>query len=247
VTTNNSTSAASSIVPASKPFERKRPTVIEAREATAEVFDGVDAAEVAACWMPLSFLQPWAENPRINDGEPTRRVADSLIKFGWGAVILARRNGEIVAGHTRVKAVELLLREWPRARHRDTWHPDIVRTMEQSVVPVRIGDWSESEAHLLAIADNKLNELAEWNEQKAAEILSDYSLRDALLTGFSLKDLDAMSRMVSGFDDQGAAASAAQPKPLAYTIVIECTDEQQQTELLARFDGEGLPCKPLIS
>jgi hypothetical protein len=30
-------------------------------------------------------------------------------------------------------------------------------------------------------------------------------------------------------------------------VLVECRDERQQVELLARFQGEGLTCKALLS
>lgn len=59
----------------------------------------------AAVYVSPDSLVPWKDNPRKNDGEPVRKVAESIRRFGFGAPILARRdNGEIIAGHTRWKA-----------------------------------------------------------------------------------------------------------------------------------------------
>ncbi len=65
--------------------------------------------EPAAEWVAIDALRPWKDNPRKNDGEPVRKVAESIQRFGFGAPILARReNGEIIAGHTRWKAAKKL-------------------------------------------------------------------------------------------------------------------------------------------
>lgn len=213
---------------------------------------------MAAQWVSRGKLRVWDANPRFNDGEPVTRVADSIQRFGWGSPLLARTsNGELVAGHTRWKAVDLLRQRWAQAteaerRDRKQWHADAVRSVERNEVPVRYGEWSESDAHLLAIADNKLGELAEWNERAVAEILSEHTLRDALHTGFTLGDLDEMAAMIAGSGLAAAEGMNEDGSPqlntgLQYRLVVECTDEQHQAELLERLEAEGLSCKPLIS
>ena len=39
----------------------------------------------------------------------------------------------------------------------------------------------------------------------------------------------------------------AQTVPEQYMLLVMCADEKQQLELLARFQGEGLECKVLLS
>ena len=103
-------------------------------------------------WVPVGALTPWVKNPRRND-RVVDRVAKSIERFGFGAPLLARQaNGEVIAGHTRLKAA-------------------IKLGLER--VPVRYLDVSESDAHLLALADNKLGELAAWDDELLAEVLAD--------------------------------------------------------------------------
>jgi hypothetical protein len=106
--------------------------------------------KTAAVFVDVKALTPWAKNPRKND-PAVKAVADSIKRFGFGAPLLARQaNGEIIAGHTRLKAaIKLGLTE----------------------VPVRYLDLTESEAHALALADNKVGELAEWDDAVLAEVL----------------------------------------------------------------------------
>lgn len=125
-----------------------------------------EGLEAAAVWVPVSELKPWADNPRKND-KAIAKVVESIKRFGFGAPILARKaDGEIIAGHTRLKAAaELGLDR----------------------VPVRYLDLDPADAHLLAIADNRVGEEADWDDEKLAEILQ--GLKDDGLdladTGFS--------------------------------------------------------------
>jgi len=104
----------------------------------------------AAVYVATASLKPWAKNPRKND-PAVQAVADSIKRFGFGAPLLVRKaSGEIIAGHTRLKAaVKLGLPE----------------------VPVRYLDLSEDEAHALALADNRVGEIAEWDAGALTDIL----------------------------------------------------------------------------
>jgi hypothetical protein len=123
-------------------------------------------------WVARSSLHAWVDNPRKNDGEPVAKVAASIKRFGFASPIIARTNGEVIAGHTRLKAAEVL-------------------GLER--VPVRYLDLDPAEAHLLALADNKLNEEAEWHSAAVASLLSDYSLDDAALAGWDSDDLEKLA------------------------------------------------------
>lgn len=121
----------------------------------------------AAEWTDIGALHEWTGNPRRND-DNVGAVAASIKRFGFAAPIVARANGEIIAGHTRFRAAHML---------------GLKR------VPVRHLDLSPEEAHLLALADNKLTENTDWDDLALAQALSGYSLEDAALAGFDSVDL----------------------------------------------------------
>jgi hypothetical protein len=213
--------------------------------------EAVDVSDVAAVWAQMGRLHPWEGNPRKN-ASVVRHVANSIIRFGWGAVILARaENGEMVAGHTRFAAAELLRVLYARAtvKQREEWHPDAVRTATEGVVPVRFGNWSEREAHLLAIADNRLNELAEWDSEALARELNRYSLGEAATIGYEAKELASMFAKLGTSSDTADTSStnARLGATLKYSLMVTCADETQQAELLERLEAEGFPCKPIIT
>lgn len=127
----------------------------------------------AAVYVATASLKPWAKNPRKND-PAVQAVADSIKRFGFGAPLLVRKaSGEIIAGHTRLKAaVKLGLTE----------------------VPVRYLDLSESEAHALALADNRVGEIAEWDDEALAAVLRELEGEDVSLDGLGWtgEELEAM-------------------------------------------------------
>ena len=137
------------------------------------------AREVAAEWVPITELRPWKDNPRKNDGEPVRKVAESIKRFGFSSPIIARANGEIIAGHTRWKAAQ---------------------TLKLDRVPVRFLDLDPAEAHLLAIADNRTAQEAEWDDDVLKAVLGQLESQGADLaaTGFDAKELEALLADVDG-------------------------------------------------
>lgn len=128
----------------------------------------------AAEMVDIASIKPWPANPRKNDGEPVTRVADSIRRFGFAAPIVARlETREIIAGHTRWKAAQLL-----KLTH----------------VPVRFVDLSEREAHLLALADNRLGELAEWDTPDLHALLASYDIGEQTVAGWNEKDMRELER-----------------------------------------------------
>lgn len=203
--------------------------------------------DVAAVWLPMSKLHPWEGNPRKNK-DTIRRVAASIKKFGWGAVIVARQdNGEMIAGHTRYAAAEVLCRSWTTASEaaRKKWHADARRTAETETVPARLGSWSEHEAHQLAIADNKIPEYSEWDNEKLAELLDGYTRAEVEAVGYEGKELSRLFASLKEDCDEPDGKSVL--SGLSFRVVVDCVGEEHQQELLERFETEGLICRPLIS
>lgn len=53
----------------------------------------------------IEEIRPYENNPRVNDGA-VGAVAESIREFGFQQPIVVDRDGVIIAGHTRYKAVE---------------------------------------------------------------------------------------------------------------------------------------------
>lgn len=136
-------------------------------------------SEPPAEWVPIARLTPWVKNPRKN-AKAVDRVAESIQAFGFGAPLLARReNGEIIAGHTRIKAAKKL---------------------GITELPVRYLDLDEDKAHALAVADNKLGEIAAWDDALLASVLADIQKAGLPtdVTGFADHEL---RRLLESSDD----------------------------------------------
>ena len=105
----------------------------------------------AAVYMNIDDLYPAPDNPRVND-HVVDKVVRSIQLHGFASPIVANLEGEILAGHTRWQAAKKL---------------------NMLSVPVRQMNLSGDQARLYRIADNKLSEFADWDEDMLREQLVD--------------------------------------------------------------------------
>ena len=127
--------------------------------------------------MHVDELRPWEKNPRKND-PAVPRVAESIKRFGFVSPIVVWQGGNrMVAGHTRLKAMRALLKESPDFVAKGAPAPGMVR--------VAFHDFAdEHEADVYALADNRLGEIAEWDDDAVADITREWSKEDVTVAGF---------------------------------------------------------------
>lgn len=129
--------------------------------------------------MNVRDIVPYENNPRKNE-KAVQAVANSIKEFGFKVPIIVDKENVIVAGHTRLKAAELLGLE---------------------KVPVVIADdLTEEQIKAFRIADNKTGGLAEWDDEKLAEELK--SLDDLFaMTDFGFGEFE-LSMLTSDFEPE---------------------------------------------
>ena len=202
----------------------------------------------AASWVRADSLRPWDRNPRRNDAA-AREVAGSLIRFGFAAPIVARPDGEVIAGHTRLKAVALLPALWRKATaaEQETWSDDArqLATAEHPLVPVRSVDLSDAQAHALALADNQLGTLATFDDAMLAAILRDLEAEGEPLAGLGWTDDELAAMLAESGEGEDTSDPGTGPEPMTgtYAVLVTCTCECHQRELLERFTEEELECR----
>lgn len=117
----------------------------------------------------LNEIEPYGKNPRKND-KAVKYVAESIKQFGFKVPIVIDRNGIIVAGHTRYKAA---------------------RQLHLNSVPCLIADdLTDEQIRAYRLADNKVGELSEWDDDLLAEELKDIFDIDMQDLGFEDLNLE---------------------------------------------------------
>jgi DNA modification methylase len=125
----------------------------------------------------ITDIKPYHKNPRKND-KAVDKVATSIDEFGFNQPIVVDEKNVIVVGHTRYKAAKLLgLKEVPVVYMPDGIDDDRVKAYR--------------------IADNKLNEYADWdNDLLISELIElDDNGFDLDIVGFDLDDLQTTQQL----------------------------------------------------
>jgi ParB-like chromosome segregation protein Spo0J len=174
---------------------------------------------------PIGKLTPYARNARTHSPEQVTQIAQAITEFGWTNPVLVDEKGIMIAGHGRVLAAKLLgLKE----------------------VPVMIASgWTDAQKRTYVIADNQLTLNGDWDKSLLKLEVADLEFMgvDLKTLGFSTKELNDLRGVPKGDGD----ASAQLGEGLSYSIVVRCTDEIHQGELLETLEGQGLKCEALIS
>jgi len=175
---------------------------------------------------PIERVIPYHRNARKNDAA-VDAVARSISEFGWRQPIVVDADGVIVIGHTRLKAAIQL---------------------KQAHVPVHVATGlSAAKVRALRIADNKVGEIAEWDDDLLAAELRDLAEGggpDMLTLGF---DAEEYARLIGDAEPEGEATGAAGEAEAAtqYEVIVSVADEAAQKKMYDELTGKGLTCRVL--
>lgn len=118
--------------------------------------------------MKLTDLKPYEKNPRKNDNA-VKYVAKSIEKFGFKVPIIIDKNNVIVCGHTRYKACK--------------------RLKYKTVPCIMADDLTEEQIKAFRLADNKVQEMAEWDNSLLTEELGELVDWDMTDFGFQFSEV----------------------------------------------------------
>lgn len=93
-------------------------------------------------YLPVKDLKPYKNNPRKNAGA-VDAVAASISEFGFRSPIIITDEGEVINGHTRLKAAKKL--------------------GIKDVPCIRVSDLTEEQIRQYRLIDNKTSEYASWD------------------------------------------------------------------------------------
>ena len=139
-----------------------------------------DASRLQVEYVPVNSLVPFAGNPRRISPSGLAKLQRSVESFGFVNPILAQRGTNmIIAGHQRLKAAQ---------------------AAGLSEVPVVWLDMDDVTAKAYNIADNRLQDEAEWDFTPLADLLTelDTGAFDLTLTGFDDDELERMMNYAPG-------------------------------------------------
>src|SRR5437762_12987262 len=151
--------------------------------------------KLAVIYRSISELKPDPANPRLHSKKQIRQIAKSIEAFGFNVPILVDADLNVIAGHGRLLAgAELGMSEVPT---------------------LRLDHLTSAQARAFMIADNRLSEIATWDDRLLAEQLKDLSLLgldfDLEVTGFEVGEIDL--RIASLGDTRAEDADPADVLP----------------------------------
>lgn len=170
----------------------------------------------------INELVMYENNPRKND-EAVKYVAESISQFGFKVPVIVDKDNVIVAGHTRVKAA---------------------RKLKLQTVPCIVADdLTPEQIKAFRLADNKVSELSDWDEDLLNDELDDICNIDMTVFGFD----DLETNMVD--DDKEIVEDdvpSVPEKPITqYGDVwlmgghrLLCGDSTKAEEVLRLMNGE---------
>ena len=134
----------------------------------------------------IEELKPDPANPRRHSKKQIRQIAESVKAFGFNVPILIDRHGNIIAGHGRWLAC------------RDLGSTEVPTLCLDHLTP--------AQARAFMIADNRLTEIAVWDDRLLAQQLKELTLVgldfDIEVTGFEMGEIDLR---IASLDDRAQA------------------------------------------
>lgn len=165
-------------------------------------------------------LKTHPKNPRVHGEENMAALMQSLTKFGQQKPIVVNMRGQVIAGNGTLEAARRL--GWKAI----------------SGFRTKLDDRAQLE---YMIADNKTNELSKWDFAALRDILE--ADKKVEMIGFSSHEMTVIQpRKMFDKTEQ----SSDEEDATRFGILIECTDENNQRELLERFLEEKLPCRAYL-
>lgn len=144
----------------------------------------------------IDKIKPYENNPRNNDNA-VDAVAKSIKEFGFKVPIVIDENNVIITGHTRLKASQQL--------------------GLKTVPCIRADDLSDEQVKAFRLADNKVSELATWDESKLNIELEDINL-DMSEFGFELPDMESGQLELDDSEDVGYYGDERERTNNAYNL-----------------------------
>jgi ParB-like chromosome segregation protein Spo0J len=166
----------------------------------------------------IDKLELDAHNARLHSQENLDAIMGSLRQFGQRKPIVVTSENVVVAGNGTIRAARLL--EWSKI--------DVVRVPE---------DWTEEQITAFALADNRTAELATWDDEILGVHLKELQEADFLIDQIGFIQTEPKE------DNEDTNSMTWDER---YEVVVECSNEIEQEELLNRFSKEGYKVRAIV-
>ena len=154
------------------------------------------AEPLKVIYRPIKELRPDPANPRVHSKKQIRQIANSIETFGFNVPVLVDADLNVIAGHGRLLAC---------------------RELGWTEVPtLRLDHLTPAQARAFMIADNRLTEIASWDDRLLAQQLKDLSLLgldfDIEVTGFETGEIDLRIASLEDMPEQDDDPADAVPE-----------------------------------
>lgn len=169
--------------------------------------------------MAVNDLVPYENNPRKND-DAVEKVALSISAFGFKVPIVIDANNVIVTGHTRLKAAKKL--------------------GLKTVPCIKADDLTEEQIKAFRLADNKVSEFSEWDEDKLMKELEALGDIDMSLYGFD--DLNEEIEQMDEENPYSKGVKIPQYEPTGEIVQLSsCYDDSKAKKLIENIENAEIP------
>ena len=153
-------------------------------------------SQMLIIYRPIDQLKPDPSNPRRHSKKQIRQIADSIKTFGFNVPVLVDADLNVNAGHGRLLACRLL------------GIPEVPTLCLDHLTP--------AQARAFMIADNRLTEIATWDDRLLAQQFKDLSLLgldfSIEVTGFDMGEIDLRIASLDEISDQANDPADALPE-----------------------------------
>jgi len=150
------------------------------------------ASRMSIVYRAIDLIKPDPANPRLHSKKQIRQIANSIKAFGFNVPVLVDAELNVIAGHGRLLAC---------------------RELGWTEVPTLCLDHlTAAQARAFMIADNRLTEIAAWDDRLLAQQLKDLSLLgldfSIEITGFEMGEIDLRIASLEDMPDTDDPADA---------------------------------------
>lgn len=168
--------------------------------------------QVTHLLLPIDQVTRHPANPREGDVDA---IVESIEANGYIApVVVQKSTGYILAGNHRY---------------------DALLALDATEIPVIQVDIDDVAAKRYLLADNRTSDLGRYNEQVLIDLLLELADTPTGLLGTGYTQ-DALEALLT--DDAAAGGGFGMPHTM-HTVVVDCPDEQTQSEVVAYLRSGG--------